>query len=79
MIALYPQIQEQVVPQSATGIRTRRPLGTLTVQEVVAGTSPVCKQQQASTMFLEVRLLDKHGQCLKPGSCTSSYASIRRF
>lgn len=36
--------------QSATGVRTQRPLGTLTVQEVVAGVSPVRTQQQAGTI-----------------------------
>jgi hypothetical protein len=44
------QVQQQVVLQSATGIRTQRPLGTLTVQEVVAGASPVRTQQQAGTI-----------------------------
>lgn len=47
---MYPQVQQQVVLQSATGIRTQRPLGTLTVQEVVAGASPVRTQQQTGTI-----------------------------
>ncbi|KAI9564810.1 hypothetical protein GHT06_008551 [Daphnia sinensis] len=44
-------VQQQVVLQSATGIRTQRPLGTLTVQEVVTGASPVRSQQQAGTLM----------------------------
>lgn len=44
------QVQQQVVLQSATGIRTQRPLSTLAVQEVVAGASPVRAQQQPNTI-----------------------------
>ena len=39
-----------MVLQSATGVRTQRPLGTLTVQEVVTGASPVRTQQQIGTL-----------------------------
>lgn len=40
-----------MLQQTATGIRTQRPLGTLTVQEVVTGASPVRSQQQTGTII----------------------------